>query len=116
MRYALTSTLVLLFLVISSAAVAEEHGHTMNQEAKLGMHAEAEHANIGIGTVNQVDLQNGTVNLTHGPIKTLGWPGMTMDFKVKDKLLLKEIKPGEKVEFNVVKEGPGKFYIDYITI
>jgi Cu(I)/Ag(I) efflux system membrane fusion protein len=65
----------------------------------------------GEGTVRAIDLQTGTVKLEHGAIATLNWPAMTMDFPVKDKALLKDVKPGQSVEFDVVSEGPAQFSI-----
>jgi hypothetical protein len=44
-------------------------------------HAGHGHAQ-GTGTVNSVDASGHKINLTHGPIPALGWPGMTMDFAV----------------------------------
>jgi Cu(I)/Ag(I) efflux system protein CusF len=111
MKYLMTTTLLLL--AVSGTAMAQETAMDpamQNMQSMLGTQS-----NTGVGTVNRVDLQNGKVNLTHGPIKSLGWPGMTMDFTVRDKTLLNGIKSGEKVEFNVVKEGPGQFYIDRIA-
>ena len=32
------------------------------------------------GTINSVDADAGTANITHGPIANIGMPGMTMDF------------------------------------
>ncbi|HEV2008324.1 MAG TPA: copper-binding protein, partial [Burkholderiales bacterium] len=53
----------------------------------------------GEGTVNSVDTKAGKVNLSHGPIQTLKWPAMTMEFAVKDKQRLAKLKPGQKVTF-----------------
>ncbi len=69
----------------------------------------------GQGTVNSVDAKAGKVNLTHGPIATLKWPGMTMDFQVKDTAVLKGITPGQKVEFNIAQTGQSQFVITRIT-
>ncbi|MHB8743435.1 MAG: copper-binding protein [Sulfuricaulis sp.] len=57
------------------------------------------------GTINRVDTQAGQVNITHEPITSLGWPGMTMNFTVKDKTALRHITPGERVDFWLTKEG-----------
>lgn len=67
------------------------------------------------GEVVVVDKATGKVKLKHEAVPELEWPGMTMDFKVKDKAILKGINPGQKVVFEVVKEGPGKFYVNRIT-
>jgi len=69
----------------------------------------------GQGTVNRVDEKSGKVNLAHGPIATLKWPGMTMDFQVKDKALLKGVTPGQNVEFDLVQAGPSQFVITRIA-
>ena len=36
----------------------------------------------GSGTINSVDAAGHKVNMTHGPVAALKWPGMTMDFPV----------------------------------
>jgi Cu/Ag efflux protein CusF len=38
--------------------------------------------------VKAVDNAQGTVTLAHDPIKSINWPSMTMEFKVRDKTLL----------------------------
>ncbi|MDO8596371.1 MAG: efflux RND transporter periplasmic adaptor subunit [Sulfuricaulis sp.] len=69
----------------------------------------------GQGTVRAVDPQAGTVNIEHGPIASLNWPAMTMDFEVKDKALLQGVKPGQSVEIGIVQQGPGLFVVTRIT-
>lgn len=69
----------------------------------------------GSGVVKSVNAHAGVVNLDHGPIASLGWGAMAMDFKVKDHNLLKDLKPGQKVEFDLVSEGPGRFFITRIV-
>jgi len=69
----------------------------------------------GQGTVRAVDQQNGTVNISHDPIPSLNFPAMTMDFRVRDKTLLKGVKPGQSVEIDIAKQGPGEFLITRIA-
>lgn len=69
----------------------------------------------GSGVVKSVNAQAGAINLDHGPIASLGWGAMAMDFPVKDPALLKGIKPGQKVEFDLISEGPGRFVITRIA-
>ncbi len=57
------------------------------------------------GEVKKVDLETGKVTIKHGEIKHLDMPGMTMVLTVKDKTLLTNIKPGEKINFMVINEG-----------
>ncbi len=67
------------------------------------------------GTIKAVDEKTGKVNIAHGPIPSLNWPAMTMDFQVKDKSMLKGLAPGQNVEFDVVQQGPGQFAISRIA-
>ena len=67
------------------------------------------------GTVDTVDATRGTVEITHGPIATLGWPGMTMEFKAKDKALLAGLKKGDTVDFELAQSKPGEFVIERIA-
>ena len=55
----------------------------------------------GEGTVRHVDIPAGKIKMTHGPIKSLNWPAMTMGFRVKDKAALAALKPGQRVEFEL---------------
>ncbi|HET9700689.1 MAG TPA: copper-binding protein [Burkholderiales bacterium] len=68
----------------------------------------------GEGTVLKVDAAAGKFNMSHGPIPSLNWPAMTMDFQVKDKAILKDIKPGQKVEITIVQESRIDFYVTQI--
>lgn len=68
----------------------------------------------GRGTVNKVDAAAAIVNISHEAIPALKWPGMTMDFKVADKKLLENIKPGQKVSFGLVKEPAAGYVISHI--
>lgn len=63
------------------------------------------------GTVNSVDKSSRTLNISHGPIKTMGMGAMTMDFKVADPSMLSEVKPGQKINFVVTTDRKGRFVI-----
>ena len=60
--------------------------------------AVAEH--MGVGTLNSVDQAAGTVNITHSPVPSAGWPEMTMSFKLADPNAAADLKPGERVDFH----------------
>jgi Cu(I)/Ag(I) efflux system protein CusF len=51
------------------------------------------------GTVNSVDLGSGTVNITHEPVESIGWPRMTMDFKLAERRLGEGLEVGRRVDF-----------------
>ena len=95
---------------ISAAAVA------ILALANLLVHAAPGETHTGQGTVNRVDANAGKVNMTHGPIASLKWPGMTMDFTVKDKQALAGLKTGQKVEFRLTEQSKGHYVITEIVL
>jgi RND family efflux transporter MFP subunit len=69
----------------------------------------------GQGKVSAVDAKGGTVEIEHGPIATLNWPAMTMEFKARDGSALRALKPGQAVEFELSEAKPGEFVIERIA-
>ena len=59
----------------------------------------------GSGTVTNMDSENSSVTIAHGPIKSMNWPAVSMTFRVKDKAMLGKVRQGEKVAFEFVKIG-----------
>lgn len=67
------------------------------------------------GEVRKIDKDNGKITLKHGAIKSLDMPGMTMVFRVGDKVLLDQVKVGDKLKFKAVSEG-GKMVVTEIRL
>ena len=65
----------------------------------------------GTGKLDAIDPQAGTVTITHGPITSLKWPGMTMDFMLANSGLLGSLKPGASIEFTFIERKPGEWVI-----
>jgi len=84
---------VLVLLLFGGTALAQSHQAT--------------------GVVKRVDPAKGVVSLKHGPIKSLNWPGMTMEFNVRDPKLLAGVKPDQQVKFEFV-EDKGRYVITSI--
>lgn len=59
------------------------------------------------GVVKSIDKANGKVKLIHDPIAVLGWPKMTMFFRLKDTTLADQIKEGDAVQFSLEKSPSG---------
>ena len=59
----------------------------------------------GHGKVVEIDAASGKLILKHEPIAELGWPTMTMGFKVKDNKQLEKLKVGDAVEFDLKAEA-----------
>ena len=68
--------------------------------AACGIDAFAQEAMVR-GEVKKIDDGAGKITLKHGAIKKLdmGENGMTMVFRVQDPAMLKQVKVGDKVQF-----------------
>ena len=63
-------------------------------------------AHVAEGVVKSVDTAQGMVTLTHGPVKSLGWPAMTMGFAVKDKNLFDKLAGAKRSASNSQRRDP----------
>lgn len=66
-------------------------------------------ANLVAGEVKKVDEGAGKITLKHGPIKNLNMDEeeMTMVFRVSDPSMLKQVKVGDKVQFEAERQTGG---------
>ena len=101
------STTVALFAVVFALAAFPGYAEDTDGTQKDIAHKAASQVHQGRGMVNKLNLDAGKVNISHEAIKSLQWPKMTMDFNVQDKSGLAEIKPGMKVDFELVKFADG---------
>ena len=85
----LTAAVIALSLFVSSATFA--------QEAMVN------------GEVKKIDETAGKITLKHGAIKNLGMDedGMTMVVRVQDPAMLKQVKVGDKVQFEAERANAG---------
>jgi Cu(I)/Ag(I) efflux system periplasmic protein CusF len=65
------------------------------------------------GVVKKIDVPTQRVMLAHGRIESIGMMPMTMMFKVKDAAMLKTVKEGDKVRFQVEEIG-GAYTVTHI--
>ncbi len=89
---------------------------------KMSEKAEGKHADVAApvdtksiqatGKINSINSANGTVNVTHDPIKALGWPKMKMEFSVEKGVDLSGLKAGDPVSFALKPKGED----DYIVV
>jgi Cu/Ag efflux protein CusF len=91
--------------------------HKMAQKAESK--PEGKDADAGLvqatGKVNAVDAAQHTVNITHAPIKALGWPKMKMEFTVDKAVGLTDVKPGDAVSFTLKPQGDDDYIITALT-
>ena len=67
----------------------------------------------GTGVIQQINQEKGVVTIKHGPLQGIVIPGMTMSFRVKDKAMLANLQPLQKVDFELSHEG-GNYVITKI--
>ncbi|MDH5265042.1 MAG: efflux RND transporter periplasmic adaptor subunit [Betaproteobacteria bacterium] len=63
------------------------------------------------GTLDAVDARAGSVTVTHQPVASLKWPGMTMEFALANASLVAGVKPGAAIDFEFVERKPGEWVI-----
>jgi len=66
------------------------------------------------GTVESIDAKANTISLAHGPVPTLKWPAMTMEFRLPNAALAAGVKTGSKITFEFVERAPGEYVITKI--
>lgn len=70
-------------------------------------------APLAEGEIRRVDKEGARVTIKHGEIRNLDMPPMTMVFQVRDKALLDQVKPGDKVRF-AAEKMEGKYTVTHI--
>lgn len=88
--------------------------------AEAAKAAPSEPSRAGVGHVAQgrietIDAKAGSLSIDHGPVASLKWPAMTMDFKVANSALLDGLKSGASVRFEFVERQPGEWVITSIA-
>ncbi len=63
------------------------------------------------GVIDSIDAKDGSINLRHGPVASLKWPAMTMEFKLANAALLKDLKAGDQVSVEFVERQTGEWVI-----
>lgn len=88
-------------LVLAPNAIAQHDAHQHHAPAPTATQTALA---TGQGIVKKIDPETQRLTLAHDAIEKLGWPAMTMSFAVTDKALLKEIKIGDVVRFELQNE------------
>lgn len=98
--------IVLFAFVATNAALAQlkmDSTHGMGMSAKPAASAQKTHE--AKGSIKKINSKTGYVMISHGPVNSLGWPPMTMSFKVKDRAMLDKLSVGQKIGFGFIQEG-----------
>jgi Cu(I)/Ag(I) efflux system protein CusF len=83
-------------------------GLALGLMAPLGLTAAWAESATADGQLQKIDSAAGKVTIKHGPIKELDMPdAMTMVYRVKDPAVLKAVKAGDKVRFELDHDSGG---------
>ncbi len=98
--------LLITLLAAVSAGTAYAHHESGGQHSgKAQAPAASQKTGKGTGLIQQIDKEKGAVTIKHGPLQGLNMMGMTMTFLVKDKAMLSDLQPLQKVEFELTYDG-----------
>jgi Cu(I)/Ag(I) efflux system membrane fusion protein len=61
----------------------------------------------GKGVIKALDPEKHSLTMQHEPIEAIGWPSMTMDFRVKAGVSLKGLAAGDPVTFELQRDEHG---------
>jgi Cu(I)/Ag(I) efflux system periplasmic protein CusF len=56
---------------------------------------------VGIGKITAIDATGGTVTIDHQAIPAVAWDAMSMGFTATDPMMLKDLKVGDPVSFEL---------------
>jgi Cu(I)/Ag(I) efflux system protein CusF len=91
-------------LMAASAMVAARQMDSTARDT-AGMHDARPTDAHGMGVIRAIDPTQGTITLQHEAIAAIGWPSMTMPFRLASPDLLKHVKVGDKVRFTLRPAG-----------
>lgn len=69
-----------------------------------------------MGTVNSVMPGHRMLNITHEPIRSIGWPTMTMDFTAAAEVDLTGLQPGDSIHFELVQSDDDVYLVTAVHV
>ena len=108
-----TFLLVTLFAVVGAGGAYAQHEPSGRYTTLAQAPASGARTGTGTGLIQRIDNERGTVTIKHGPLQGLNMSAMTMSFLVKDKAMLSNLQPLQKVDFELTYDG-GNYMITKI--
>lgn len=106
----LLSTLTLsVALTLSAAAGTPAYATEQATDSSQAGAASA----MSEGEIRKIDKGLGKITIKHGELKNLAMPPMTMIFRVKDPVMLDQVKVGDNISF-VAEQIDGRFAVTRI--
>ena len=97
--------LIMLFAAANAGSAFAHHEAGGQHSAQAQAPTASQKTGKGIGLVQQINRDKGAVTIKHGPLQGLDMPAMTMSFLVKDKAMLSNLQPLQKVDFELTHDG-----------
>jgi Cu(I)/Ag(I) efflux system periplasmic protein CusF len=94
--------LLAVLCFISTAPALAQQTSADHEAHRADAKAGAE-APMSDGEVRKVDKSGGKLTIKHGPLQNLDMPPMTMNFRVKDPVMLDQVKEGDRIKFTAEK-------------
>ena len=67
---------------------------------------------FGSGWIEEINLPDRRMRVSHGPIDELSWPAMNMDFEAGPQVDLEAFEVGQDIRFQLRQAASGRFMID----
>ncbi|HKZ09145.1 MAG TPA: copper-binding protein [Rhodanobacteraceae bacterium] len=105
------SVIALVLAAVTLSSMAQQSSSMPNMPMQnMPMHdmpmKDMQSANAeGVGVVQAIDPDQGTITIKHQAIESIHWPAMTMAFKAAEPELLKGVKVGEHIRFGLHTQG-----------
>lgn len=71
---------------------------------------------VAHGTINRLDRERGTANISHDAVASANWPAMTMDFELADPTAAESVKEGQRVMFHFTTKPDGRAVVSKIEL
>ena len=96
---------LMIAVLILGAGLAFQAGADVGKKQPVRTEAKAASTAWTEGEVARGEKAVGTVTIKHGAMPKFDMPPMTMPYKVKDKSVLDQLKPGDKIRFDLASVG-----------
>lgn len=102
--------------IVTSAQFLIDSESSKSSDFKRMSHDEKPSSVWTQGNINEFNVVERLVNITHGPLEAWDMPGMTMNFEVSDQVEFEQLKAGQNLHFEVTRSESGMFSIIGIHI
>ncbi|WP_036310493.1 copper-binding protein [Methylosinus sp. LW3] len=103
-----------IFSVLAIAAIVSVTVAYAGEASRTLIVAQAAEKAEGEGIIKGVVAGERKLQIAHGPIAALNWPGMTMAFGVASGVDVSGLMPGAKVRFTLSRDAKGLYVIESI--